>query len=136
MSLCHACQLIPFRAIFTLLVGEKTIHDAFVWYHVPWSESTDESLKRGYIRWHDTISKLRESAASCPLCHTIYSPMEDNWRYKSSVQADEKRPVWLEVPGLSGNPTFAVWIGDARPEALVSGNYRFNTTPSRLALPR
>jgi hypothetical protein len=55
--------------------------------------------------------------------------MEANWRYQSGVQKNEQRAVWLEVPDL--NPTFKVWIGDARPEDLVSGNYRFNTTPGK-----
>jgi hypothetical protein len=129
MLLCQACQTIPFRSIFRHLAKDPTAREAFEWYHTPGSSSKDESLKRGYVRWHATLEKLKENAASCPLCHVLHSPMQANWRYQSSVQENERRAVWLEVPHR--NPTCKVWIGDERPEALVSGNYRFNTTPGK-----
>jgi hypothetical protein len=131
MTLCHACQEIPFRKIFAQLVGDETVRDAFLWYHASSTIGLDDSHKRPYIKWHNTIQTLRANAKLCPFCKVIYVRMPEHYRYQTYVQAHDERTVWLEVPGLCKNPIFSVSIGDTRPENIISGNYRCKTTPGQ-----
>jgi hypothetical protein len=128
MMLCRACQAVPYRQMFRQMTGDRTVRDAFQWFHSLGSVSTEDILKSAFVQWHNTLSELRDDARSCPFCSLLHSRMEENWRFKSAVIEGDGRALWLEIPRSSGNP-LSVWIGNARPEAIISGNYKFYTTP-------
>jgi hypothetical protein len=132
MVLCPACQAVPYRSMFRLMEGDETTRDDFEWLFPPNSVSREEKLKRVYFRWHNSISELRSSARFCPFCALLHGGMEDMWRFKANVVDSDTRSLWLETPHLNGDPLLFVWIGDAGPEAIISGNYRFYTTLGKL----
>jgi len=137
--LCRACQRLPFRDIFKLLAGDESVCDAFLWVsptpsHVTKDrlerpQSTNDSLKKPFIAWHEDISHLQEHHELCNFCNVIFHFLQNSHVYHAQVKSGEKVRLWLHVPFLRGSPLLTVYIGQAQPETRVSGNYRFTTTP-------
>jgi hypothetical protein len=123
--------------MFRQMFGDRSVRDDFFWYHVPWSDSTDDSLKRAYIVWHENVTNLKKSAEICQFCSVVQEDLDKSYHYATHVKESEKRTVWLEVPVQSsgsdplrgGNPHLSIWIGETRPEVIVSGVWKFTTTP-------
>jgi hypothetical protein len=128
MALCSACQAVPLRSMFSLMDGDEAARDAFQWISPLGSVSEEDHMKGLYVRWHPTLSDLRDSARSCSFCSLLYSRMEEHWRFKMNSVTGDTRTLWLEVPRSIENPLLSVWIGNARPEAIISGIYGFHTT--------
>jgi hypothetical protein len=114
--------------MFRLMEGDETTRDDFEWLFPGDFVSREEKRKHVYFRWHNSISDLRKSARSCQFCALLHSGLEEMWRFKASVVDGDTRSLWLETPRLKGDPLLFVWIGDAGPEAIISGNYKFYTT--------
>lgn len=104
MPLCHACQVIPIREV---LRGPEIDRD---------------------FPWHGKLSDIKMNAKNCPLCRVLDSHLGENYRYKIRVKENDERRLWLNTSATQP-PHIGVWIGDNKPEYLISGHHEMETTP-------
>jgi len=143
-SFCRACRHLPFRDILKLLAGDKSACDTFLWVsptpsHIPKDrlerpQSTNDTLKKPFIAWHEHISHLQEHHEQCNFCSVIFHFLQHSHVYHAQIKSGEKVRLWLHVPFLRGSPLLTVYIGQTQPETRISGNYQFTTTPGNSSI--
>jgi hypothetical protein len=134
-GLCRTCQRIPFRAIFKLLQGDGSVRGSLLWFPTPQQQGADVIDDRPFVKWHNSISHLRDSCKQCPFCRIILRSLQRSYHYQSHVKSTEGRHLWLQLPFVGGSPLLTVYIGESSPEVRISGNYRFTTTPGKARMP-
>lgn len=125
MPFCPTCKSLPLRDIFKFRTDSYPKPERFEYFEPPeraFGYGAPEI--RPFIKWHKNITKLQSTSDICRFCSVVVGRLQDSWHYNSNVGTGDARRLWLGI-GLIWTG-FKVYLGDEKPEVLISGKYCFN----------